>query len=161
MMTTRPTALLAMILGLLLAGCPEGASGGKRVPVYTVTGKVTMGGGPLAGAIVSFAPTEGQPTAVGRSDDSGMYALTTYSSNDGAAKGAYKITVMKIVGAAPAATADAAHGSSYQGGAHDAKAAKGGADSGNLIPAQYGTAESTPLSFTVKEEPNTHDIDSK
>lgn len=160
-MTTRSTAFLAMILGLLLAGCPGGASGGKRVPVYTVTGKVTMGGGPLAGAIVSFAPSEGQPTAVGRSNDSGVYTLTTYDSGDGAAKGAYKITVMKIVGAAPAATADAAHGPNYQGTAHASQAAKGGTDSGNLIPAPYGTSESTPLSYTVKEEPNTYDIDIK
>lgn len=150
------------ILSVVAIGCSNGGAGNKRVPVFTVTGKVKMNGGPLAGAMVSFVPTEGQPVAVARSNDAGEYSLTTYDPNDGAAKGAFKITVMKVVAPAAGAAADASHGASYKAGAgHGGKAAKGSGDSGNLVPPQYGDSEKTPLTFTVEEKANTHDIEIK
>lgn len=161
-MTNARTIILGLaILSVAAIGCSGGGAGDKRVPVFTVTGKVLMNGGPLAGAMVSFAPTEGQPVAVGRSNDAGEYSLTTYDSNDGAAKGAYKITVMKVIAPAASGAADAAHGTNFNGGAHGGKAAKGTADSGNLVPAQYGAFDKTPLEFTVEEKPNTYDIEIK
>jgi hypothetical protein len=120
-----------------------------------------MNGGPLAGAMVSFAPTEGQPVAVGRSNDAGEYSLTTYDSNDGAAKGTFKVTVMKVVAATAGAAVDASHGTNYQGGAHGAKAAKGTSESGNLVPPQYSDSAKTSLTFTVEEKANTYDIEIK
>lgn len=149
------------ILSVAAVGCSGGGAGDKRVPVFSVTGKVTMNGGPLAGAMVSFAPTEGQPTAIGRSNDAGEYSLTTYDSNDGAAKGIYKITVMKVVAATAGATADASHGTNYTGVAHGGKAAKGASDTGNLVPPTYADSEKTPLKFTVEEKANTYDIEIK
>lgn len=157
-MSTARTITGLAILCFSIIGCSDDG-GGKRVPTHSVTGKVTMNGGPLAGAMIAFAPTEGQPAAIGRSNDAGEYSLTTYDSNDGAAKGKFNITVMKVV-AAPAAAA-AGHGADYQGAAHGGKAAKGTTDNGNLVPPQYGDSSKTPLTFTVEEKANTYDIEIK
>ena len=161
-MSTIRFILGLAILCLAGLGCSDSGAGGQRVPTHPVTGKVTMNGGPLAGAMIAFAPTEGQPTAIGRSNDAGEYSLTTYDANDGAAKGAFNVTVMKVVAAAGATPADAGHGTNYQGVAHGGKAAKGAtSDAGNLVPPQYSNSEKTPLKFTVEEKANTYDIEIK
>ncbi len=157
-MSTARTITGLAILCLSLIGCSD-SGGGKRVVTHVVTGKVTMNGGPLAGAMIAFAPTEGQPAAIGRSNDAGEYSLTTYDPNDGAAKGTFNVTVMKVV-AAPAAAA-ASHGAEYQGAVHGGKAAKGTTDTGNLVPPIYSDSEKTPLKFTVEEKSNTYDIEIK
>lgn len=145
------------LLGLALHGCSGGAEGGKRVPVYKVTGKIMMSGAPLIDATVAFTPTEpGQPIAIGRTNDEGVYSLTTYDTDDGAALGKFAVTVMKFASAestssaAPASQAD--YSNQYQGGpSHDAKKAKSDKSS-NLIPDLYGRSDSTPFKATVEEK---------
>ncbi|MCA9050851.1 MAG: carboxypeptidase regulatory-like domain-containing protein, partial [Planctomycetaceae bacterium] len=64
---------------MLLAGC-SGGGDANRQPTFPVTGTVTLGGGPLAGAAVTFSPKDGQPVATARTDANGKYSLTTYDA---------------------------------------------------------------------------------
>jgi hypothetical protein len=77
----------------LLSGCNASSD---TVPV---TGKVTKGGQPIAGADITFIPTakEGKPAA-GTTDASGVYTLTTSVHGDGALPGSYKVTITKFAG---------------------------------------------------------------
>lgn len=132
---------------LLALGCGGGADGRKTV--YPVTGKITMSGGPLIGASVSFAPREGQPVAVGRTNDQGEYTLTTYEASDGAAAGPFAVVVTKAT--ATGAAAEVAHSSdpyaSGGGESHSAKEKSAGAGGG--VPQQYTSSQTTPLTATV------------
>lgn len=157
----RLTLYFSLIL--ILPGCGGGDDG--RQDVYPVSGKITMSGAPLIGATVSFAPQQsGTPTAIGRTDNEGIYHLTTYEAQDGAAAGDYAVVVKKISTAPVEAEADEDAGHSADGSeqmeapGHDAESAEAG--SGNLVPANYGSASSTPLSATVEEkEDNVFDFD--
>jgi hypothetical protein len=160
MLNHRFLFALFTIVCLGQAGCSGGAEGGGRKTVYKVSGKVTMRGGPLIGATVAFAPKENQPVAIGKTDDAGMYTLTTYDPGDGAAKGDFAVTVMKIV-ASSSANADAPHGVDVQpSSTHGAKASKASSD-GNLVPPEYADSSKTPLSFKVEEKDNTYNIEIK
>lgn len=161
-MKTLTLSLAAAVL-TFLSGCAGGSDG--RVPVYKVAGKVTMTGAPLSGAIVTFAPKDGQPVAIGRTDSSGEYTLTTYDPGDGAATGAYSVTVAKFAAVAAAAPAEAAHSTDPYAEAnsmHGGGKANGADEGGNLIPPQYSDPQKTPLSFVVKADgDNRFDIDVK
>ena len=161
-MTEARSWFCIFLLGALLSGCSGGADGGKRVTVYRVKGVVKLNGGPIAGATVAFGPKEGQPTAMGRTNDSGEYTLTTYDSGDGAAKGIYTVTVIKIVGSGGSSSSAPEHGVNVAPtNSHDAAKSKSGSDDGNLVPAKYGDSATTPLSFKVEEKDNVFDIEIK
>lgn len=96
-MTLR-IAILCLCLSTL-SGC--GAEKVKRDPVYPVKGKVTYKGKPVVGADVTFAHEGGKRSAFGRTDNEGMYQLTTFGSNDGAIEGKQSVTISKP-SAAPA-----------------------------------------------------------
>jgi hypothetical protein len=91
--TARAVATFGLIL---LAGCggpPEG-----RVAAYPVQGKVTFKGRPLAGALVTFRPAKGTasgdlPGATGRTDEEGVFRLSTYGADDGAPAGDFLVSV--------------------------------------------------------------------
>jgi PBP1b-binding outer membrane lipoprotein LpoB len=88
--------VVLLALGVLvLAGC---SSGTGRAPTYPVSGTVTMKKQPLAGATVVFVPVEGasQEAAMGVTDASGKFKLTTFSADDGAQEGNYRIKVLKF-----------------------------------------------------------------
>ncbi|MEW4530292.1 carboxypeptidase-like regulatory domain-containing protein [Maioricimonas sp. JC845] len=143
--------MLAALLLPVVTGCSGGTSEG-RVKVYPVSGKVTMGGGPLVNATVAFAPHDGQPTAVGRTDVNGEYHLSTYGGDDGAAAGSYSVVITKPLGGGGGGGAAAeAHGTdptaSYDvGGGHGAG---GGASTAGAVPERYSNSNETPLSATV------------
>jgi len=90
----KHVALLPLVV-LVLAGC---SSGTGRAPTYPVSGTVKMKGQPLAGATVVFVPVEGasHEAAMGISDASGKFKLTTFSADDGAQEGNYRIKVLKF-----------------------------------------------------------------
>lgn len=159
---TQARSLICFILfGCILTGCSGGADGGKRVPVYSVKGVVKLNGGPVPGATVAFGPKDGQPTAMGRTNDNGEYTLTTYEPGDGAAKGLFSVTVMRLVSTG-AASGEPQHGVNVvPASGHDAAKSRAGGDDGNLIPAKFGDATTTPLSFKVEEKDNVYDIEIK
>jgi hypothetical protein len=132
---------------LLALGC-GGASKAGRKPVYSVSGKITMSGGPLPGASVSFAPLDGQPVAVGRTNDQGEYTLTTYDAGDGAAAGRYAVVVSKPTAVAAASGEDEHSVDPYAevAGSHSAQART---DAGGGVPDLYTSSTSTPLKAEV------------
>jgi hypothetical protein len=79
---------------LVLTGAGCGSSSRKLVPVE---GIVTLEGEPLGGATVSFVPVSGGGLpASGRTSADGTFHLTTYSADDGALPGDYKVLVLKF-----------------------------------------------------------------
>lgn len=145
-------------LGLFaMVGCSDGTTGGRRVPVHKVTGKVTLFGAPLPGAVVSFAPKAGQPFAMGRTNDAGEFTMTTYDLGDGAAAGLFGVVISKY---APPADNNQAAASSHStdvnakvSSSHNAKDAD--AATVGLVPPQYSDSTTTPLTMTVEEKDNT------
>jgi hypothetical protein len=143
----RLVGLPVLLAGLWIAGCGDGTTS-QRTKVYKASGKVTFVGSPLIGAVVTFAPQENQPAAVGRTNDAGEFSLTTYGGNDGAAAGSFKVLVM-LVESGGEATPQEAHSTDpgwVPPYAHSAQAAKA---KSNLLPAKYGDIDQTPLTATV------------
>jgi len=156
---SRSGQLSALALCLLLSGCGGAEEGiGARLPVYKVTGKVTLSGGPLVSANVAFAPLDGQPVAIGRTNDAGEYSLTTYDPGDGAALGKYKVVISKPLSAGGSAGASSAHsndpGADFSVG-HDVKAG----NAGNAIPEEYTKSDTTRISKTVEKKDNVINIE--
>jgi hypothetical protein len=158
----KSPALLRILGAILLAagfwGC--GGGGGDQVPVYPVSGTITIAGNPVANAVVTFSPEAKQPVAMGRTDTSGKYTLTTYDANDGAAVGEYKVMVTK---AAPSTSGSAtalhdpnnpraATEFSQQAHAAARKAGAGDGASDALLPEKYSRKGETDLRATVTED---------
>jgi hypothetical protein len=148
----RGVSSVLLLAACALTGCGGGDEAGRQ-PVFKVTGTVMMHGSPLGSAIVSFAPQEGQPTAVGRTNDEGKFQLTTYEYGDGAAAGAFRVVVNKSI-AVPASGGSAGKGGDHEAaeaasGAHDAAAANA---KGGVVPALYTRAADTPLNAEVKSD---------
>lgn len=139
----------------ILLGCGGGANG--RRDVYPVSGTIKFAGAPVIGAVVSFTPRDGQPAAVGRTDDQGHYVVTTYEGGDGAAVGSYAVIVMKFAAKAEVNDLDASHspdGSTPIDSGHNASSAQSTGDEGALLPPIYADSSTTTLSAVVKAEAN-------
>lgn len=92
-----------LVLMLLFVGCGETVDV-DRPETAPVTGSVTYNGQPVEGATVTFmAGASGGRGAVGTTDASGKFQLTTFEAGDGAIPGAYKVKIAKTVGGAPTA----------------------------------------------------------
>jgi hypothetical protein len=94
---------LLRVIGSLLIGSTalSGCSGGSKLKVVPIKGKVTYNGQALAGAAVAFNPQEPEgKTAGGMTDAQGEYTLTTMETPskiaDGALPGTYKVTIVKM-----------------------------------------------------------------
>lgn len=153
-LTGRFSLIVLSFVVTACSGCGGGAEGGK--PVFPASGSVTMFGAPLANATVAFAPTApGQPTAIGRTDKAGNFTLTTYDFGDGAAEGRFKVVINKSVGANKAAEVQSGgdgHGdpAAYAASnSHNADADAGNADSAQMVPEQYSSSSTTPLTAEV------------
>lgn len=83
---------LAVLTLVAFAGC-----GASNPPTFPVSGTVTLDGKPVAGAAILFIPFDGtgQPASA-QSDANGNYKLTTFTADDGAMAGNYKIKVTKF-----------------------------------------------------------------
>jgi len=137
--------ILGFVTLFLAAGC------GDKFKTYPVTGTVTYQGKPVAGATVSFNPkVQGQgDDGYARTDENGVYKLQTQlgKPEGGTTPGEYYVRVSK---------------------SESVSTGKSNTDStGNVVeekrpvsvlPAKYGTALTTPLSFTVEKTKNTYDI---
>lgn len=89
--TWRVARLLS--LGLMLAGCGGGAPG-DLPDLIPVTGTVTQGGKPLAGALVYFEPAKGAPST-GLTDDAGRFELQYSADHSGAVAGMHTVRISK------------------------------------------------------------------
>jgi hypothetical protein len=122
------------LVPLLMTGCGE-----SRVPVFPVAGQVTYEGEPAVGAQVVFHPVGHQlpedEAAIGSVKEDGSFDASIYG-NGGIPAGEYAVTVQwrKMV------------------------ETDGGFGTGpDVLPEQYGKADTTPIKVTVREEKNVLD----
>lgn len=127
---------LPIVACLMLAGC-----GGNELGTVGVTGTVTYKDQPVAGANVTFA-SEGNPLALGTTDDKGVYTLTT-SGNPGAVPGQHKVYISKIESSGDTSQLKPEDMASMSGS--NAPEAK------SLIPKKYNNPATSGLTATVTE----------
>lgn len=143
-------AIAVVVLSFL--GCGGGApKGSPRESVFPVSGKVMYNGQPVANADVTFSCDEKKISAFGRTDEKGVFKLTTYAPNDGAVAGKHTIVVTKIetvTASNLASDNDAAYVPPTNNESTDPKPPK------NVIPAKYGDLKQTDLFATVTEGSN-------
>jgi hypothetical protein len=134
--------------------------GEDREDVYKVTGKITLAGAPVADANVSFSPKDKQPAAIGKTDSSGQYTLTTYDAADGAAAGEYVILVSKAVSGSSSDSSSASDPDDPNYG--KAPSEYPDEESTSSLPEKYSVVTTTDLTATVKAEgENKFDFDLK
>jgi hypothetical protein len=87
-------SIAACVTLLMLAGC----GGMKRKPVFLAEGQVFLAGQPVRHAMVIFHPVDdSDPHPVrpfGRTDENGLFYLTTYDADDGAPAGEYRVAIL-------------------------------------------------------------------
>jgi hypothetical protein len=120
---------------MFISGC-----GQRGISVVPVTGEVTCGGEPLAGALVTFIPAEGSQSdrsASAETNAEGGFALYTLAAEKpGALPGDYVVLIEKT-------------------------AATGGAGGANPVvtvvtPKRYARPNTTPLTATVEKRGKNH-----
>lgn len=146
--------LLAVVLlvSLLAFGCAP-QSNGDRPATYDVTGIVTHNGQPVEGATVSFQPTGTGTAAIGKTDASGKYTLTTFASGDGALPGEYQVKIVKLdVKIAETVDEDS---EGYEAPAEGETVAA----PENLLPESYADPATSGLTATVTEDESQNTFD--
>jgi hypothetical protein len=158
--TIRPAAMfgLGILLALALAGCSP------TFPLVPVTGTVRLGGKPLEGAVVVFAPEAQQPgtvpVATGRTDTEGrFFLLTNYeprSTGKGAVPGRHRVTISKMINGkelpkAIYANKLAAHRKMVREMNLQLSSSEGEQDVFyvEMVPEEYARMETSPLSAEV------------
>jgi hypothetical protein len=137
--------LVCVVLALVVtdAGCSKRR--GNRPQTFPVTGVVTMGGKPLAGATVMFNPVASDGSgAIALTDEQGRFKLTTFDSGDGAVVGEYRVAFVKTI-------------FPKQEGVDPMVAMSG--DPKNVLPLKFADSEKSGFTATVAERPdNTFDF---
>lgn len=154
----RPRAAIAARFSILTAGlliiggCADDGFGVR----YPVSGTVKYNGAPVKQGTINFTPiSEGGRGALGSIND-GAYSLTTFTPDDGAAAGSYKISIIsKQVDLRNAQAAAKAAGS----GVDEFAVAKAVRKSKPLIPTKYGSPDTSGLTREVKAESNVFDFE--
>jgi hypothetical protein len=133
---------LSLTAVVLIPGCtPKGLKG-----VVPVSGKITVNGEPLSRVVINFCPMDVnvQRSASAMSGEDGTFKLTTFMKDDGALPGSYKITLAKLVfSLTPEEVA-----------ALEAKGKEYNITSDNIMPKQYQSLATTPLTCDVQAGKN-------
>jgi len=147
----------AGLMMAFLAGCGGGgATDGPKLE--KVTGKVTLSGAPVEGAVVTFAPKgQGQRTATARTDASGNFDMTTITAGDGAVKGEYTVVIVKQEQLATVATPDSSDPNYGKSSAYPGAGSK----TKFLTPEKYASPGTSGLTASVKEGKNEINFDLK
>jgi hypothetical protein len=131
---------------LFSAGCQPG---GPKERTYPVTGVVTLNNEPVADAAVTFHPAGSGKLAVGKTDASGRFTLTTTETGQsGAVPGRYRVTVAKYV--SPEQPAAVAPSGEYQEQAPETTPAP----AQNVLPAKYADPSTSGFEVEVKAGEN-------
>ena len=138
----RPNWMLQMI-GLLLTASVVGC-GVRPIPVQ---GVLTVDGKPLAKASVMFVSDDADgKTASGITDESGVFRLTTFTLNDGAMRGAYKVVVTHSEPVVvPAEIKDPDEQKAFVASQ---------SRKSSIVPEVYSSQDKTPLKHRVPEDGN-------
>jgi hypothetical protein len=149
----RITVLLAGIALMVILGCGDDTGLAKR---YSVTGKVTYKGESVKKGIITFTPDDPSGRAANGFIEDGYYALTTLGDRDGALPGSYKVSITAREADYTQVDATAKGGAPRQKDIVSAnKAAK------YLIPAKYGSIQTSGLAAKVEEKSNQYNFDLK
>ncbi len=128
--------LLLFLVGL--AGCGS-STDANQLPVFPVKGQLAFHGKPASGAYVVLHPKAAVGSKVipprGQVREDGTFSLSTYSADDGAPAGEYKVTV-ELHSIVKQANGDFSRGP-------------------NLVPKQYGNPKTSPLTVQIAEGENT------
>ncbi len=123
-----------MALMIAFLACVAGCSHNSDKAVYPVRGRVLYRGQPVANAQVTFHPVghvkRETIRAIGKVDDRGYFALTSFKDGDGAVPGDYQVTVVWYL----------------------AQPVRRGSDetvSANYLPDMYAHVETSRLTATV------------
>lgn len=152
-----------VLLTVVTTGC-GGDSGFPKT--YPVTGKVTVSGKAIEGALVTFQRDSGKENAIGTTDKNGEFTLTMFQPGDGAVPGQYRIAVTKPT---PGTTSSTTLPPG-QIGSPDLPADygpppenQGGGPSGpkSEIPAKYSNDTNSGLRATIVAGPNNVPLDLK
>ncbi|WLD15068.1 hypothetical protein [Planctellipticum variicoloris] len=136
------SALASVVLALTVSGC----GGDGRLPTAPVSGTVTFESAPVPTGSLLFVPEGGGPSAQGNLDADGHYTLGTYTTNDGAILGRFKVMITAFT--------------QPTGGAGlPEDTIKGDAAPISLISEVYGDLENSGLTATVVKGKNTIDFD--
>lgn len=133
--SVRLTLLLLFLA--TIAGCGGGDTGPKLFPV---SGKLTKGGTPLGGIMITLVPTDANskaPALGGVTKDDGSFEIRTNTGGAGAPLGMYKVVMV-----APTPEIDYA-------------TQKGPPKKSDVIPQKYTSNMSTDKTFEVKSGTNT------
>jgi hypothetical protein len=153
----RPDKLVLSLvtIGIILTGC----SNSSRPPTYPVTGTVTFQGKPVAGAVISFVPTdENGAGASAIADTEGKYELTTWEAGDGARPGEYRVKVSAQEQAAVDPSKLVRNLSSEEEQKIYVESKKAPPPAKRLIPSKFENEETSGLTHKVEAKPTTFDI---
>jgi len=141
---------------LVAVGC-----GSRLPPTAAVSGTLTLAGKPLAGAAVSFVNDAAPRFAIGTTDASGRYTLTTFAAGDGAVLGEHRVVVLP----SPRAVGPIARDPTALPTEEDYKRLeelrKKPAVTASVPAKVYAAVDTTPLRAEVKRGGNTFDFDLK
>jgi hypothetical protein len=151
------TLLCAILTAATFIGCGDDSGLPTR---YPVSGTITYNGKALEQGNINFAPNGPGGRPAGGNIINGKYSLTTQDAEDGAVPGEYKVSVvakttdtstvdLKIKGATTVEAKKAISAVFPQ-----KVAAKAAAKAKSLIPAKYGSPETSGLKFQVKPQSN-------
>lgn len=134
-----------LLISILFSGCGPSITD-NRPARAKVEGHVTIDGQTVEGAMVRlYAQEPGQPGAVGKTDDSGHFLLTTFTPGDGALPGQYMVTVSKSIAHKRVSSAQAM--SMLERGQEVPPPRME-----ELLPKRYKDAEKSGLTFTVQAD---------
>ena len=124
----------ALLMLVAVIGCGNSSSGPAT---YPVTGKVTLGGAPVAGATVFFAPVSSGVGAAAQTEPDGSFNVKIElemgkSSKEGLPAGDYRISIIKLE--------------------HKAGAPSLSKPPKNTLPPKYASPETSNLSASIKAD---------
>lgn len=128
--------LLLLSVGMLIsAGCGSGEILPETAPV---SGKATLDGKPLTSGTVTFHPEGPGNPGYAEIKEDGSFEVTTYELRDGAVLGRHIVTVEV-----------------FDGGPDGLPPLPGAEEESSMVPSKYGSPETSPLRFEVKQGTNT------
>ena len=147
--------LLVLVALTLTVGCSVEDSSHPKT--YPVSGTVKFNGSAVEGATITFQLTEGKENAIGSTDKSGKYTLSTFKPNDGAVAGQYKVSItkydvepIKTSALPPGQIASGDLPADYAAPAINVGGGKGSTGPKNSLPAKYANADSSALRALVE-----------
>ncbi|MCL2348414.1 MAG: hypothetical protein FWC50_09155 [Planctomycetaceae bacterium] len=142
-------SLLLIFIVLFIAGCKDKMGG-----TYSMTIKVTQGGTAVEGAIVTLSEISNSKTAAGVTNASGIATMKSTEGWEGVFPGQYGVAIKKTEVTTSATPPPGTEVDRSSGGEDNAYTV-----SRELLPAKYGSARTSGLKVTQKNEKGQFELD--